>query len=118
MPGELWVLLAWERDGEAIEPATLDVAEGRLRGEGPLRLVVPEAKPGWPDRGSDFSPSGCGDGFDFREDADHNAGAMVRGVVAIRVDPLPAGLEEPDFINQGWALVEAGELILYGHGIR
>ncbi len=86
-------------------------------GEGPLRIVVPQENPGKPDRGSKFSPSGCGDGFDFRADADHNAGSMVRAVIAIRIDPMPAGVEEFDYVNGGWAYVDAGQLILYGHGI-
>lgn len=118
IPGEPWLILAWEREGGALDPAILDHRDGRISGEGPLRLVVPQVAPGTPDRGSRFSPSGCGDGFDFREHADHNAGSMVRGVVAIRIDPMPMGLEEFDYMNGGWALVDAGELILYGHGIR
>ena len=43
---------------------------------------------------------------------------MVRGVIAIRIDPMPAGVEEFDHMNGGWAYVDAGELILYGHGVR
>jgi hypothetical protein len=117
IPGELWLLLAYERDGGALDPASLDVADGRIVGQGPLRMVVPQANPGPPDRGSRVSPSGCGDDFDFREEADHNAGAMVRGVVAIRIDPMPAGVEEFDYMNGGWAYVDSGQLIVYGHGV-
>jgi hypothetical protein len=58
--------------------------------------VVPEENPGIPDRGSISSPTDCGDGFDFREDADHNAGSMVRGVATLRIDPMPAGEAEQD----------------------
>ena len=43
---------------------------------------------------------------------------MVRGVVAIRVNPMPSGVEEFDAINGGWAYVDAGQLVLYGHGIQ
>jgi hypothetical protein len=117
LAGPLRLLLGLEREGRPLDPATLDITEGKIMGEGPLRLVVPQENPGPPDRGSNFSPSDCGDGFDFREDADHNAGSMVRGVVAIRIDPMPPGVEEFDYMNGGWAFVEAGELILYGHGI-
>jgi hypothetical protein len=42
---------------------------------------------------------------------------MVRGVVAIRIDPMPAGVEEFDYMNGGWAYVDAGRLIIYGHGV-
>jgi len=44
----------------------------------------------------------------FDEAADHNAGSMVRGVVAIRID----------YMNGGWAYIDAGQLIIYGHGVR
>ena len=118
LPGEPWLLLGYERDGVALDPSALNAAEGTLRGEGPLRLVVPQADPGRPDRGSRFSPTNCDDGLDFREDADHNAGSMVRGVIALRIDPMPEGVEEFDYMNGGWAYVDAGQLILYGHGVR
>lgn len=42
---------------------------------------------------------------------------MVRGVIAIRIDPMPPGVGEFDHMNGGWAYVESGQLILYGHGI-
>ena len=43
---------------------------------------------------------------------------MVRGVIAIRIDPMPAGVEEFDYMNGGWAYIDAGQLIVYGHGVR
>jgi hypothetical protein len=117
IPGEHRLLLGYERNGVELDTAYLDVERGKIQGDGPLRAVVPQATPGRPDRGSKYSPSGCGDEFDYREDADHNAGAMVRGVVAIRIDPMPAGVEEFDFMNGGWAYIDAGQLIVYGHGV-
>lgn len=116
--GEHRLMIGYERNGVALEPCYLDVTEGRIRGEGPLRIVVPQERPGRPDRGSRFSPTQCGDGLDFREGADHNAGSMVRGVIAIRIDPVPAGVEEFDYRSGGWAYVDAGQLILYGHNVR
>jgi hypothetical protein len=118
LPGELRLLVAYERGGVPLDTSYLDATDGRIGGEGPLRIVVPQEDPGTPDRGSRFSPSGCGDGHDFRADADHNAGSMVRGVIAIRIDPMPAGVEEFDFMNGGWAYIDAGQLIIYGHGVR
>lgn len=117
IPGEQWLILAYERNGLPLDTASLDISTGRILGEGPLRVVLPQENPGRPDRGSGYSPSGCNDGLDFREDADHNAGAMVRGVIAIRIDPMPAGVEEFDYKNGGWAYVDAGQLIIYGHGV-
>jgi hypothetical protein len=111
-------MLGYERNGLPLETSDLDVTEGRIVGEGPLRLVVPQQNPGMPDRGSRFSPSDCGDGFDFRADADHNAGSMVRGVIALRIDPMAVGVEGFDYMNGGLAYIDAGQLIIYGHGVR
>ena len=49
---------------------------------------------------------------------DHNAGAMVRGVIAIRIDPMPAGVEEFDYMNGGWAYINANQLIIYGYNVH
>ena len=60
--------------------------------------------------------------------ADENAGRNVVAVRslakldsdgdrAIRVNPMPAGFEVFDAMNGGWAYVDAGQLVLYGHGI-
>jgi hypothetical protein len=117
LPGELRLILGYERNGVPLDPSTLVLPEGKITGEGPFRMVVPQESPGPPDRGSRFSPSDCRDGFDFRAKADHNAGSMVRGVVAIRIDPMQAGVEEFDYMNGGWAYVDAGQLIVYGHGV-
>jgi hypothetical protein len=43
---------------------------------------------------------------------------MVRGVVAIRVNPLPAGHEDFDHINGGWAFIDSKSIIVYGHGVE
>ena len=108
LPNEHWLMLGYQRSGVPLEPSSLDVSAGRIVGEGPLRIVVPQESPGKPDRGSRFSPTGCGDGLDFRADADHNAGSMVRGVIAIRIDPMPVGVEEFDYMNGGWAYMAFG----------
>jgi hypothetical protein len=118
LPEEHWLMLGYERNGAALDKSVLDVAAGRITGEGPLRIIVPQATPGKPDRGSRFSPTECADGFDFDEYADHNAGSMVRGVIAIRIDPMPAGVEEFDYMNGGWAYINAGQSIIYGHGVE
>jgi hypothetical protein len=117
IPGEAWLMLAYARDGGAMSLSHLDPFSGKIRGEGPLRLIVPQSRPGLPDRGSDHSPSGCEDGYDYEDDADHNAGSMARAVVAIRINPMPEGYEEFDARNGGWAYLEAGQLVVYGKGI-
>lgn len=117
IPGEQWLMLAYERDGVPMDPSNLDITSGKINGEGPLRLVVPQATPGSPDRGSSFSPTTCADGLDFDDSKDHNAGAMVRGVVAIRVNPLPTGFEDFDYKYGGWAYIDSESVIVYGTGV-
>ena len=48
---------------------------------------------------------------------DHNAGACVRGACVLRVNPLPAGVEEYDWKN-GWPLIADRTIMIYGHGVR
>jgi len=118
IPDEQWLMLAYERDGLELDPSNLDVTSGKINGEGPLRIVVPQATPGKPDRGSQYSPTSCDDGNDYDDAKDHNAGAMVRGVIAIRVNPLPEGVEDFDYANGGWAYVDSETVLVYGHGIQ
>ena len=117
IPDALWLTLAYARDGEPMEVSYLDPTSGKINGDGPLRIVVPQEVPGAPDRGSTYSPTSCGDDHDYDDNKDHNAGLMVRGVIAIRVNPVPEGFEEFDHMNGGWAFVDAGQLVLYGAGI-
>ncbi|MFH1465795.1 MAG: GEGP motif-containing diheme protein [Pseudomonadota bacterium] len=109
--------VAGARDGAPLPPVALDPSISKLSGEGPLRAVVPQFTPGPPDRGSKHSPSGCDDGHDYDPQADHNAGGWVRGLVAVRVDPLPEGLEDLDWTRGGWGWIERGELVVYGRGV-
>lgn len=118
IPGDPWLLLAYQRDGLALESCNLDPTSGKLNGEGPYRLVVPQSDPGIPDRGSQCSPTTCDDGYDYDDSKDHNAGAMVRGVVAIRVNPLPSGYEDFDYYNGGFAYIDDQTVIVYGLGIQ
>lgn len=118
IPDEPWLMLAYERDGAPVETSYLDPVSGSIGGEGPLRIIVPQSAPGMPDRGSTYSPTPCDDGYDYEDSKDHNAGTMVRGVIAIRVNPMPEGVEGFDYMNGGWAYIDAGQLVLYGAGIQ
>ncbi|MGC4115515.1 MAG: hypothetical protein QM765_13115 [Myxococcales bacterium] len=124
IPDDQYLMLAYERDGKPMDACTYDATSGKINGEGPYRLVFPQAKPGKPDRGSQYSPqptctnaAGDPDGFDFVSSADHNAGAMTRGVVVVRINPLPAGYEDIDAKNRGWAFVENATVMVYGYGV-
>jgi hypothetical protein len=119
---EQWHLLAYAREGVALEPSYLDPASGKINGEGPLRSVIPPGSSddalNQPDRGKNWDTSGCTlHEWDYLSAKDHNAGAMVKGAVILRINPMPAGCEEFDIINGGWAMVDAEQILIYGHGV-
>lgn len=72
-------------------------------------------RPGRPDRS--VNAKKYGDGWDFSDKIDHNAGAGARGACVIRVNPMPAGYEEYDWKN-GWPLIGERKIVIYGYGIR
>lgn len=113
IPDPLYLMLAYARDGEPLPQALLDET-GRLREEGPYRLVTPQETPSRPDRGINFPK--YDDGWDFGDDFDHNAGNAVRGACVIRLNPMPEGFEEYDWKN-GWSLIQNETVVLYGHGV-
>jgi hypothetical protein len=113
--------LAFEREGKPLDPSSYEKGTGRLTGEGPYRLIKPQrdlagdpAKPGRPDRS--MKSKTYGDGWDFSPAIDHNAGACVRGACVLRVNPMPAGVEEYDW-KSGWTLIAERSVVIYGHGI-
>ena len=114
IPNELHMLLAYERQGGALEEGRLELSEGRmtLEGEGPLRLVVPQKVKGAPDRSVNDAPQG--DVWDYDRDKDHNAGFCVRSVTAIRVEPLPEGTTDFNWYEGGWEMVNEKEVVIYG----
>ncbi|HOX27144.1 MAG TPA: hypothetical protein PLL30_15600 [Candidatus Krumholzibacteria bacterium] len=120
---EQWHLLAYAREGQALDPCYPEPASGRIAGEGPFRNVVPPGSDddalNQPDRGSNEIPGSCPlPEWDYDFAKDHNAGAMVKGVVIIRINPMPGDCEEFDIINGGWAMIDAGEILVYGHGVQ
>jgi hypothetical protein len=122
IPGKPWLLLAYERDGQLLDPAAYEKDSGKLVGEGPYRLIKPQRdlfgdpkRPGRPDRS--VNAKTYGDGWDFSERIDHNAGAGARGACVIRVNPMPEGYEEYDWKN-GWPLIGEKKIVIYGRGIR
>jgi hypothetical protein len=121
IPGQPWLLLAFEREGKPLDASSYEKGTGRLAGEGPYRLVKPQrdlmgdpSKPGRPDRSS--KARAFNDGWDFNPKIDHNAGACVRGVCVIRVNPMPDGFEEFDWKN-GWPLITERRIVIYGRGV-
>ncbi len=122
IPGEPWLLVAYEREGAPLDVSAYDGKTGKLVGEGPYRLIKPQrnllgdpAKPGRPDRS--VNAKTYGDGWDFSSAIDHNAGAGARGACVISVNPMPEGYEEYDWKN-GWPLIGEKKIVIYGHGVR
>ncbi|HPW18840.1 MAG TPA: hypothetical protein PLP83_10750 [Candidatus Aminicenantes bacterium] len=122
IPGTPWLLLAYEREGRPLDVSAYEKAAGKLVGEGPYRLVKPQSqvmgdrqRPGRPDRS--VNAKKYGDGWDYSERIDHNAGAGPRGACVIRVNPMPEGQEEYDWKN-GWPLIGEKKVVLYGRGVR
>jgi hypothetical protein len=114
IPTEPWLLLAFERDGKPLDMSRYEKGTGRLAGEGPYRLVIPQRNPGRPDRS--VKSKTFGDGWDFDKTIDHNAGSCVRGVTVIRVNPMPAGFEEYDWKN-GWPLIAERKIVIFGKNV-
>jgi len=117
-----WLLLAFERDGKALDTAQYEKGTGRLAGEGPYRLIKPQrdvagdpSRPGRPDRS--VKSKTFGDGWDYSRTLDHNAGFCVRGATVIRVNPMAAGFEEYDWKN-GWPLIAERQVVIFGKGIQ
>ena len=122
IPGDPWLLMAYEREGRALDPAAYEKDTGRLTGEGPYRLIKPQLmlkgdprRPGRPDRS--VNAKKYGDGWDFSDRIDHNAGAGARGACVIRVNPMPEGYEEYDWKN-GWPLIGERKVVVFGRGVR
>jgi hypothetical protein len=120
---EQWHILAYEREGVPLDPAYVEPTSGRIDGEGPFRNVIPPAAAddalNQPDRGKNWDTSGCTlHEWDYLQAKDHNAGSMVKGAVILRINPMPAGFEEFDIINGGWAMVDAEQILIYGHGVN
>jgi hypothetical protein len=113
IPTTPWLLLAFERDGKPLDSSRYE--KGRLAGEGPFRLIKPQRSPSRPDRS--VKSKTYGDGWDFDKTIDHNAGACVRGVTAIRINPMPQGFEEFDWKN-GWPLIAERKIVIFGKNVR
>ena len=120
---EQWHLLAYQREGLPLDPSYLDPASGKIDGEGPLRNIYPpdnttDPTMNQPDRGKNWDTSGCTmPEWDYNPAKSHNAFWMVKGTVIFRIQPMPTDCQEFDIENGGWAMIDAGQLLIYGHGV-
>jgi len=88
------VLLTFEINGEMYPSAKID-ENGRLSGSGPFRVVAPQMKnPGPPDNSSKATEVCVGktpETYRYSRNYEKNSDYCVKAVVAVRVNPLPAG---------------------------
>lgn len=120
---EQWHILAYAREGVPLETAYLDPVTARIIGEGPFRNVIPPGAAddalNQPDRGQNWDASGCTlPEWNYQSMKSHNAGSMVKAAMILRINPMPDGYEEFDIQNGGWAMVDAGHILIYGHGVE
>jgi hypothetical protein len=114
---DLWLTIAYQRDGAALSTSYIDKTSGKMNGEGPFRIIPPQTTPGRPDRGSAWNLT-TDDGWNYGSTLDHNAGKSVRGVCIIRVNSASwTGYEEYDTSN-GWSLINDQKIVVYGYGIN
>ena len=50
----------------------------------------------------------------FHDEYDHNAGASVSAVVAVRVKPLPRGTRDVDWVSPAPRLLSRGRILFFG----
>jgi hypothetical protein len=111
VPGGLRTILAYMEEGLLMEPGVLNV-DNKLDGQGPFRVVPPQKIPGAPDQSSRSNNQDVI--WPFDEDLDHNAGSSTRTVTIIRVEPLPPGTTDIDFLEAGWNFVDQNKVLIYG----
>ena len=91
------ILLAFEENGKPLEIAAIDATTGRITGVGPFRLIVPQSRISPPDlgqRADPFCSSKVAEQFRFHEEYDHNGGKCSEAIIAVRINPLPAGTRD------------------------
>ena len=111
------ILIVFEENGKLLTKAALDAATGRLRGSGPLRLIVPQAEASPPDLPETADPA-CASkvprASTFHAEYDHNGGKSSSAVVAVRVKPLPKGTRDIDWQSAALRRLSDEEIVFFG----
>jgi hypothetical protein len=111
------VLLTFEINGDRYAPAALGDGN-RLQGSGPFRVVAPQMKrPGIPDmsiRASEACQNVVAERFHYHRDYEKNSDYCVKAVVAIRVNPLPAGTVDVHWQQYAAPAVRDESIIVFG----
>jgi hypothetical protein len=110
-------MLAFEENGKKIEAAAMDAVTGKIRGTGPLRLVVPQFQISPPDL-SEYADKSCQDKaapeYRFNPSYDHNGGKSSFSIIAIRVNPLPKGTRDFEWEKVRNQFVAQEKLVIFG----
>jgi len=109
--GGLKALLAMQRDNISLTPGILN-DENKLDGSGPYRIVVPQKAPCAPDQSAKSEDQNVV--WPFNDSWDHNAGFCTRSVTIIKVEPLPEGTTDINFMEAGWDFIDNEKIIIYG----
>jgi hypothetical protein len=111
------VMLAYEENGKALEPARFDPATGRLEGKGPARVIVPQFAVSPPDL-PQFAAATCPEKvpvpYRFNDGYDHNGGASAYAIVAVRVKPLPKGTRDIDWQSAALRSLAEKQIVFFG----
>ncbi len=110
------VLLAFEQDGQRLRKASIDET-GRLTGQGPIRVIVPQFRvspPDLPQTADASCAARVGAANRFHEDYDHNGGKSSSAVVAVRINPLPGGTRDIDWQTSAARGLANEEIVLFG----
>jgi len=109
--GGLQMMLAIKRDGGLLVSGYLDQTN-KLQGEGPFRVVPPQKVPSPPDQSSTAANQSVI--WPYTSTWDHNAGFSTRTVTIIRIEPLPKGTTDINFMEAGWNCVDNNTIVVYG----
>lgn len=116
LPG-VYILFAFEENRKKLEAARLDPETGRITGNGPLRLIVPQFRISPPDLGQRADPSCASkvaEAYRFHEDYDHNGGKCSSAIIAVRVNPLPKGTRDFEWEKVREQFVDGAKIVLFG----
>jgi hypothetical protein len=113
------VMLSYAMNGAPYDPAALDPETGKLRGSGPFRSVAPQMRsPGPPDMSS-RADAACLDVvpqvyYYKKNEYEKNSDYCVKAVVALRVNPLPAGARAPHWQPGAMKNISEQSIIVFG----
>lgn len=113
------VMLTYAMNGAPYDPAEIDPETGKLHGSGPFRSVAPQMKrPGPPDLSSRADPACLAVVppvyYYHKNEYEKNSDYCVKAVVALRVNPLPAGARAPHWQPGAMKHIRDRSIIVFG----